>query len=156
MILQHPPSRTDVVWVLLMWTGSAWIDSNKCSYDRRSCHLSLRLDQNHTAEWCYGLHTQWISQTLESIQKQHKVVIHLFRMILYDFVFSRLESEYIRNWQIKCSSLLQSLVAFHWKLEFPSMSPHAAPGCGLLTQFEYVICEPSSQERGPEDGTNHC
>lgn len=62
MILQHPPSHTDVLWMLLV--GGAWIDSNACSYDRRSRHLSLRPDQNHTAEWCYDLRTQWISQSL--------------------------------------------------------------------------------------------
>lgn len=151
MILQYPPSRTDVPWVLLM--GRVWIDSNGCSYDHRSRHLSSRLDQNHTAEWCYDLHTQWISQTLGRIQKQYKVVIN-HRVIQYDFFFQRCESEYIPNWQIKFSFSLQALVASHLKPESLSMCPQAAPGCGLLAQFEKVIYEPSSQERGPEEHIN--
>lgn len=71
-IQQRPPSCTEAAWVLV---GGARIDSNECSYDRRSRHLSLRPDQNHTAEWCYDLHIQWISQILWRIQKQYKAVI---------------------------------------------------------------------------------
>ena len=62
------------------------------------------------------------------------------------------ESGYVPSWHMKLSSLSQSLVASHWKPECFSMCPQAAPGCGLLAQFEKVTCESSNQERGAEDG----
>lgn len=67
MIVQHPPSRTDV-WMLLV--GRELIDSNECSYGRRSHHLSLTPDQNRISEWCYNPHTVWRFQTLGRMQKQ--------------------------------------------------------------------------------------
>lgn len=132
VILQRPPSCSEAVLVLSV--GSAWIDSNERSYDRRSLHLSLTLDQNHTAECCCDPHIQWISQTLkytEAIQSgnssKHDSVYCFFPKVLV---------RYIPNWQIKGRFLLQSLVASHWKPESLSMCPHAAPGSGLLTHLE--------------------
>lgn len=58
----------------------------------------------------------------------------------YDAVFAVLFGICVRvhvpNWQMKQSFLSQSLVASHWKPESFKMCPQAAPGSGLLAQFE--------------------